>query len=183
MTRGVSKSGYRRVPAAPGPEDKSIADCVSYDPETGEFTWKVNRGTNAMAGKRAGSVWRRKGDARYVIAFNGRGYQGNRVAWLIMTGEWPAAKVDHGDCDSLNNRWGNLRLATTSQNAANARRRKDNTTGHKGVTYRSLTRKFVARIQHDHKRIWLGHFSSLEEAREAYERAAKDLHGEFGRAA
>lgn len=181
MTRGVPASGVRRAPRAPTPEDRRIADYVAYDPETGAFTWKISRGSKVAAGSPAGSAWRRKGDARWVIRFEDRGYQANRVAWLIVTGDWPVRPVDHRDGDGLNNRWLNLRLATGPQNAANARKRKDNTSGHKGVTRRTNTGQFEARIQHEHRRISLGRFATAEEARCAYERAAMELHGEFAR--
>lgn len=182
MTRGVSRSGLRAAPRPPTPENAEIANHVAYDPATGEFTWRRDRSTRVRAGSRAGSVWRRKGDARYVIRFDNRGYQGNRVAWLIMTGEWPVHQIDHRDGDSLNNAWDNLRQATHSQNCANARRRRDNTSGFKGVCARP-SGKFASRIQHGGRRLNLGLFDTAEDAHAAYVSAMKQLHQSFGRAA
>ena len=33
-----------------------LREVISYDPESGAFTWKVNRGGTARAGTRAGTV-------------------------------------------------------------------------------------------------------------------------------
>jgi hypothetical protein len=164
------------------PEDRAIAGHILYYPETGEFRWRSARGGQA-AGSPAGSVWRRKGDVRYVIQFNGRGYQANRVAWLIMTGAWPTFQIDHQDTDGLNNRWTNLRQATHAQNIANAKTRKDNVLGLKGVSFHKVKGAFVARIQHNKIRVVLGYFASPEEAHAAYRTASQQYHGEFGRAA
>lgn len=179
MTRGVPKSGVRRAASAPSAEDRAIADYVAYDPDTGAFTWKITNGPRALTGSRAGSAWRRLGAVRYVIRFRHRGYQANRVAWLIMTGEWPSTIVDHRDGDGLNNRWANFRAATPAQNAANARIRKDNTVGLKGVTLRGS--RYVVRIQANKRRISVGSFRTAQEAALAYREAAETHHAEFRR--
>lgn len=181
MTRGVPRNGERRAPSPPSAENPAIAQAVAYNPVTGDFTWRASRSSNARAGERAGSAWLRKGDARYVIRFEGRGYQANRVAWLIMTGDWPRLPVDHVDGDGLNNRWANLRLASISQNNANARRRRDNTSGFKGVSRRGAS--YEARIQHEGRRLNLGRYDTAEEAHAAYAKAAQRLFGKFGRVA
>ncbi len=178
--RGRPASGVRRVARERAPEDSAIARFVRYEPETGEFFWAVTRGSNAMAGSRAGSVWTSpRGEKRYVIRFGRRGYQGNRVAYLIMTGKWPDHLVDHEDGDTLNNRWANLREAAHHQNAANARVRKDNRLGLKGVSFHKGKGKFIARIQVEKSRLTLGAFETAEAAYAAYCEAGTRLAGQF----
>lgn len=87
--------------------------------------------------------------------------------------------VDHIDGNPLNNRRTNLRVATDSQNKMNRGKQKDNTTGYKGVTYKSDRRKWVAQIKKDRKNYYLGGFNTPEEAYAAYCAKAKELHGEF----
>jgi AP2-like factor (euAP2 lineage) len=72
-------------------------------------------------------------------------------------------------------------LANSSQNAANAGLRKNNTSGYKGVFLRKdcKNEKWTARIWKDNKCIWLGTFSSSKEAATAYNKAAIELFGEF----
>lgn len=85
--------------------------------------------------------------------------------------------VDHRDGNTLNNRRQNLRLATGTQNQGNAKLRKDNTSGYKGVCYCKTTKKWKAAIGKN----TIGRFDTPEEAYEAYCQKAKELFGEFAR--
>jgi hypothetical protein len=86
------------------------------------------------------------------------------------------ALVDHKNRDGLDNRRGNLRPASKSQNAANAPRRSDSTNQFKGVRPSSGGRpSWVARIQNRH----LGTFPTEEAAALAYDAAARETFGEF----
>ena len=87
--------------------------------------------------------------------------------------------IDHKNGDKLDNRKENLRYATSSQQACNRKRRRDNTTGFKGVERRK--RGFVARIVARGERFNLGTFDTAELAGAAYYDAATRLHGEFSR--
>lgn len=88
-------------------------------------------------------------------------------------------EVDHINCDKLDNRICNLRVCTHSQNVRNVKAYKNNRSGYKGVHFHYG--KFVAGIRLNKKRIHLGRFTSVTEAALAYDRAAKELHGEFAR--
>jgi len=90
--------------------------------------------------------------------------------------------VDHKDCDGLNNRRENLRLATCADNQHNSRRRRDNKTGYKGVSWDKRRQKYVARIRFNFKRQFLGYFDTPLDAHKVYCAAAADLFGEFARA-
>lgn len=89
-------------------------------------------------------------------------------------------EVDHRDCNPLNNRRSNLRLATKSQNMMNRGRFSSNTSGFKGVTKRA-TGKWRARIQVNGLREHIGDFDTPEEAYAAYCEAAKEKHGKYAR--
>jgi hypothetical protein len=89
--------------------------------------------------------------------------------------------VDHRNGDGLDNQRANLRICTHSQNMYNAKKRSTNTTGFKGV-YRSRTKhivRFRAQIQIHRKQIYLGSYSSLEDAARAYDNKAREIYGEF----
>lgn len=89
--------------------------------------------------------------------------------------------VDHINGDSLDNRRANLRLATPTENARNARRSAANTSGYKGVTRCRRNGKWEAQIRIDGRNKFLGYFDDLEQAHAAYCEAAIHHFGEFAR--
>jgi hypothetical protein len=89
--------------------------------------------------------------------------------------------VDHKDCNGLNNQRCNLRICNQSQNQANQRLSKNNTSGYKGVVWHSGANKWMARIVVHRKGIYLGIFIDKLEAVKAYRRAAVEYFGEFAR--
>lgn len=88
---------------------------------------------------------------------------------------------DHIDGDGLNNTRTNLRLSTTAQNHCNARRRSNNTSGYKGVSWDKSRGLWAAEARMNGRRIRCGRFATAEEAARAYDRAAMQLQGEFAR--
>jgi hypothetical protein len=88
-------------------------------------------------------------------------------------------EVDHIDHNGLNNTRENLRLATKSQNARNARLRKDNTSGIRDVLWDKKSEKWRAYVVLDGKQYHVGYFTSLKEAEEAACSKRLELHKEF----
>jgi len=89
--------------------------------------------------------------------------------------------VDHINHSGLDNRKGNLRLCTNSQNCSNTAKRSG--TGYKGVAKTVLTKKYgqrwAAGITCDRVYYHLGVFDSPRKAAEAYDKKAVELFGEF----
>ncbi|MGE8128919.1 HNH endonuclease [Methylobacterium sp. NPDC080182] len=90
------------------------------------------------------------------------------------------AKVDHRDGDGLNNRRGNIRLATSAENNANMVVSRRNKLGIKGVSTEKSGR-FSASIQKDSQKLYIGTFNTAEEASAAYFGAARILWGDFAK--
>jgi len=86
---------------------------------------------------------------------------------------------DHVNHDGLDNRRGNLRNCTTSQNNANRRCAPTATSQYLGVSWDKRRRKWVAYIKKEGKQRFLGSFDSEIDAAKAYDRAARRLHGPF----
>ena len=87
--------------------------------------------------------------------------------------------VDHIDNNETNNKLINLRWATTSENAQNAKLSTKNTSGTKGVHYVKKTNKWVAQIMINGKQIDLGSFMKKEDAVTIRIQRAKDEFGEY----
>ena len=166
------------------PADKLTAaglrELLTYNPETGVFTWNVHRGRRYVAGKQAGTI---QDSGHRVIEIDGRAYGAHRLAWLWMTGEWPTHEVDHRFSEPDDNRWERLREATHAQNTCNRRVGRNNTSGFKGVHMQKSTGRWIALIGKSGKRHHLGIFDTPEDAHAAYVAAAERLHGDFASAA
>jgi hypothetical protein len=156
-----------------------LKELVSYDPMTGEFHWKKSRSNRVAVGARAGSAVRRGKKVYRVININRQPEYEHRLAWLYMTGNWPEIEVDHRDGNSIDNKWANLREASKTQNAGNTRQRSNNTSGFKGVSFNKNAGKWAAQVM----KIHLGLFDDPALAHAAYVSKAKELFGEFARAA
>jgi len=156
-----------------------INELVSYDADSGVFTWKVDRGGKAKAGLAAGSL---RADGYFALCLDGKSCVAARIAWFVATGSDPdLLDVDHIDGDKCNNRISNLRLASESQNCANRKRRSDNKSGFKGVY--AMGKKWAASVTSNKKRVHLGLFETPELAYSAYVSVATVKHAEFARLA
>ena len=89
--------------------------------------------------------------------------------------------VDHIDGDGLNNCRANLRLANHSLNGRNAKLRRDNKVGLKGVCWSKPAKRWRAYGKMNGKQVHLGYFDTPEEAHEAYQKYALANYGEFAR--
>jgi hypothetical protein len=87
--------------------------------------------------------------------------------------------IDHINGDSLDNRRANLRPATPLQNMRNTRRRSDNTSGYKGVSWDQHRSAWAAYIRITGRRQFLGRYGDLADAARAYDAAARQHFGEF----
>lgn len=151
-----------------------VRDLLRHEPSTGLFFWKKDIPTKIRAGMRAGSIDRQ---GYVVIVIRYRNYSAHRLAWLLMTGEWPR-QVDHQNNIRSDNRWSNLRVATNSQNQMNCKIKSKKGTGHKNV-YRNRN-SFVVRIMvdgEDHNKT----FATIDEAVAYAQILRQNLHGEYAR--
>lgn len=152
---------------------KRLKEVFKY--EDGKLLWENPTAKWMKKGTEAGFVT--KYGYRYA-AVDGKHVMVHRLIWLYHFGSLPEF-LDHIDGDRLNNRIENLRPATRAQNNQNARLRKDNKTGQKGVRWREDQQKWHATIKADKKQYHLGYFKDFEDAKNAYLIAAQHLHGKF----
>jgi len=113
--------------------------------------------------------------ATAAIKMNGRWttVQMHRLIMAATAGQM----IDHKNGNPLDNRKHNLRLCTHSQNNANQRGKRH--TRYKGVC--RCGNRWKARIGWQKKVFQVGMFETEVEAAEAYNLAARRVHGEFAR--
>lgn len=88
--------------------------------------------------------------------------------------------VDHVNGDTHDNRKQNLRICSKKLNCQNRRHvNKNNTSGHKGVTWNKITNCWMAYIHIDNKFKNLGYFNDIKEAIEARKNAEIEVYGEY----
>lgn len=161
-----------------------LKEIMKYDPETGVFTYLVNRGRQRKAGDVVGFVSPKSfhnGGGYRIISVDGREYSAHQLAWFYVYGIWPKDCIDHINTIRDDNRITNLREATHSQNMANRSTYANNTSGLKGASFHKKARKWVSCIQKEGEYIYLGLHETKELAHAAYCNAARNLFGEFAR--
>jgi len=104
----------------------------------------------------------------------------------MLAAAMPGDMVDHKDGDGLNNQRSNLRLCTRSQNTANSKPQESKKySEYRGVSVvkdRTKTRKYwTAQCRKDGVLHHIGCFPTEEEAACAYNKKARELHGEFAK--
>lgn len=152
-----------------------LREALNYDPETGVFVWKEDRGPRWKADTKAGSIMQ----LGYIaISLDGARLLAHRMAWAYMTGEWPVSYIDHKDGNPSNNSFANLRPCTPAQNLWNTKLSKNNTTGVKGVFYDKRTKAYRVQIKVNGRSV-NKRFPNIEDATQWRIEMVDKLHGEF----
>ncbi|HBY9796140.1 TPA: hypothetical protein MJA66_14730 [Klebsiella pneumoniae] len=153
-----------------------LDELLDYSPDSGLFTWKVNRRGKAKSGCIAGS---KNGQGYIIIKIDGKFYFAHRLAWLVTHGTFPVNMIDHIDGNRENNKINNLREATDEQNMWNSAAGKNNKTGVKGVSWDGRRKRFRASISIKGKNKEIGSYLSLKDAESAIKDYRLKLHGKF----
>lgn len=133
--------------------------------------------------------WRGVRDSKSGEVFARTDYRYSDGEWrtiamhrMVMQAK-PLEEIDHREpSETLNNQKSNLRRATRSQNNANRRVGKNNTSGFKNVTRSRLKGKpWLVRVRKDGVLLDFGTYETIAEAAEVAASAMKEMHGEFAR--
>lgn len=146
-----------------------------FEYKDGALYWIVNCGSNQMIGKKAGS---QLSNNYWHIRIKKKAIYTHRAVFLFHHGYLPKT-IDHIDGNPSNNAIENLRAATQSQNNRN-RKAMPNKSGHVGITL--LQGKYwQPLLRVDGKRLYLGIYKNIEDAKIAYQNAVDKYCGEFRR--
>ena len=113
-----------------------------------------------------------------IVRIKGKSMYVHRAIFCMINGYLPKA-IDHIDGNKSNNLIENLRVADCSQNACNRKKRTDNTSGVKGISWHKPRQKWQANICVNQKQKYLGLFNTLEEAKQVVEKARIHYHGSY----
>lgn len=162
------------------PPQEDLHRLFEYDAERGILIRRFNpdipnRINKRCAGKPAGYA-----DARgYVqVAIERKLYLAHRVIWKMAHGTDPPKFIDHRDGNPSNNRLENLRAADHAENMANRGRIKGKELPRSIFKMRD---GFQVKLSARKKRIHVGTFATLDEAREAQRVALVEYFGTFAR--
>jgi hypothetical protein len=151
-----------------------LTQLLHYDPQTGVLKWKL-AGRNGAHG-RAGYF--HKGMRRWFVTINAKQHLASRIAWFLMTKDWPRGQIDHKNGNCEDDRFSNLRDGTSRQNQQNQRRpHVNNKSGFLGVSLHKGRWRATIKIHGKYRQ--LGYYNSPEIAHMAYVEAKRQFH-EFG---
>jgi HNH endonuclease len=169
------------------PEIDLLHKLIEYDSSTGLFTWKPRSvelfdDSKGEAWWRA-KIWNKKNAGKLALnnphgvlklhlsgGIFGEIWLAHRIAWGMHYNVRDFDVIDHIDGDGTNNKIFNLRTANMAVNARNAAMRKDSSSGIAGVHWhvgRWGRPVWVARVQINGKRHFLGSFDDIEDAKSA----------------
>lgn len=135
-----------------------IEDYLQYNPDTGLIVWIKSPSKKVKVGAIAGST---RKDGYVSIRLNKKLYLAHRLGWYLIHNDWPD-EVDHKDRNPSNNKLENLRLADRVLNNQN----RHNFQG--GIRHIKSTGKYQVRVTSEGKRMHLGNFISIDEAKLVY---------------
>lgn len=134
--------------------------------QQGNLYWKIPVGRKVRVNDLAGNISKSTG---YVcIKYKGITYKAQNIIWGMHHGAIPEGYiVDHDNHIRSDNDITNLNLIHKTLNQKNKLIGKNNKTGLMGVCWDKRRSKWVAYIDDSGKRIHIGYYEDIEEAKEA----------------
>jgi hypothetical protein len=122
-----------------------------------------------------------EGYAKRNIYFNGT-HKSERMHRMILNIIDKDIHVDHINGNTLDNRKINLRMCTPLENARNQKKPVNGTTSvFKGVSKHSTNNTYIAQITVEGTKVYLGSFSTEQEAKDVYDKANSFYFKDFAR--
>ena len=158
---------------------KQVTECFEY--KDGTLYWRgvTRQNKQYLVDKPAGSL--HKTGYRHVT-WMGKVHKAHRLIFLLHHGYLPK-EIDHINGDRADNRIENLRAVTRSQNQYNKGKCRNNTSGHRGVSWHKPTGKWSVRISLNNRNKSMGYYDDLELAAFIAEEARLKYYGEYAKEA
>lgn len=151
---------------------QELLEVLDYCPATGMFTWKKKTSVRTSIGMPANHI---RSNGYVYISIKYTRHLAHRLAFMFMTGNFPAHQVDHINGVRNDNSWGNLREVTCKENNKNIAKSLRNKSGVTGVFWYAPGKKWQAHITINRKKTHLGYYKDFDEA-VAVRKAAEHSH-------
>jgi hypothetical protein len=160
----------------PMPPYDELSQCINYDPVTGLGTWLKTLSPAALSGSIVGGS--RNSSGYMQFQYQKKRYLTHRVFWFLQTCTDPKnLEIDHIDGNKINNKFSNLRLASSAQNSHNWKISRQNKSGCRGVCLDKKSKKWRAYIMFYGKQIHIGMYFNFEQAVAARQAKELELYG------
>jgi hypothetical protein len=147
-----------------------------FNYKDGHLYWK-NTFSRIKTGQMAGSPSTR---GYWVVGIRQKRYKLHRLIFMMHHGFMPKY-VDHIDGNTSNNKIENLRTATAAQNAYNAKKPQNNTSGLKNISWDKEHNKWVVRIGIDGVLKNFGRYNDIDYAKFIAEAMRYKYHKQYAR--
>lgn len=138
---------------------EEISKRVSYDPITG----KLHRIKDKHGEGIKREITTIANNGYIYFSFDRKVYLAHRFAWFSCFGGDISKQIDHINGNRLDNRLGNLRLVSATENNKNLKLNSKSSTGIMGVHFHPSNNKWRVSIHNNSKKVELGyHFSFLD---------------------
>jgi hypothetical protein len=141
---------------------------LDYNQETGALTWKVARSSKSKVGQVAGYI---NNDGFWATSIQNKLYKNHYLVWLWHHGELPETRIIHANKDCLDNRIENLIVSPLKKSPGPEDK------SYRGVTASKLFKKWVAFFRLPEQELYLGLYSDIVDAAQAYNLAAEMFGG------
>lgn len=174
------KNAFQRLPTF-----EMLNSFLDYSPASGTLIWKRGKNAGKIAGFKQLRLNGKPNSVRVCVL--GRLYAAHHVVWKLHGLDIPSGSVmDHADGDPFNNRIENLRVCNMAQNCSNKvidiSAKIEGTPKGVAIASRNKHKKtYIARVQFDGKRRYVGSFTTITQAKAARDAAAQVHHGVFAR--
>lgn len=153
------------------------SDVFYYDESSPTFLrWKFGNGTRMRSNDVAGGL---QSDGYFGVKYRTVDYMVHRIIYELAYGGVGDKPIDHINGIKTDNRKGNLRLSTPSQNTRNQKKQDGRSSKYKGVSWCKKSRKWKASVRGNGGSIYLGTYKDEASAALAYDYGAKFYAGEY----
>lgn len=143
----------------------------------GKVYWIRSPNTKIAVGDEAGHIKHKHGKPVRIISLKGKQYSAAKIVFLLHHGYFPRCII-YMDGNRLNTNFNNIRASTESlRNYTNPSNKAKS--GYKNIYYNKYKNMWLVSIGVSKKCKFIGYYENIEEAKEAYNLAARKIYGDF----